>query len=216
MIKKLAGLCVLAVVATACETEPKSKPAEESKPAPAAATSDGATGGAVGAAAISVTPGVAGGTVEHVVQATATVTAVDAASRKVTLRAPDGPAATFNASEAVRNLDQLKVGDKVNATLNEQVVVLVGPKRDSGTNYGSVVTRAPKGARPGAIAAEVFEVVAGVSAIDTATRKATLKFDDGQTLDVDIRPDVDLSKYKVGDSVTIRVTQQLKLLVENP
>ena len=38
----------------------------------------------------------------------------------------------------------------------------------------------------------------------------------GQTARVAIRPDVDLSKYKVGDSVTIRVTQQLSLLVANP
>ena len=170
----------------------------------------------MGAAAVTVTPGVAGGTVAHVVKATATVTAVDAKSRKVTLQAPGGPPATFTASDAVRNFDQLKVGDKVNATLNEQLVVLVGPKREPGTNYGGLVTSAPKGAKPGVIAAEVFEVVADVSAIDTAKRKATLKFDDGQTIEVDIRPDVDLSKYKVGDSVTIRVTQQLKLLVESP
>jgi Cu/Ag efflux protein CusF len=211
MIRNVIGLFVLAIVATACNSEPTSKaPAPEPK---AAVTP---SGGAVGAAAVTVTPGVAGGTVEHVVKATATVTAVDATTRKVTLQAPGGPPATFTASDAVRNFDQLKVGDKVNATLNEQLVVLVGPKREPGTNYGGLVARAPKGAKPGAIAAEVFEVVAEVSAIDTASRKATLKFDDGQTVDVDIRPDVDLSKYKVGDSVTIRVTQQLSLLVETP
>ena len=217
MIRNVIGLCVLAVLATACNSDQTSKQpaaAEEPKTSPSAVASD--AGGAVGAAAVTVTPGVAGGTVAQVVKATATVTALEPTSRKITLQAPGGPPATFTASDAVRNFDQLKVGDKVNATLNEQLVVLVGPKREPGTNYGGVVARAPKGAKPGAIAAEVFEVIADVSAIDTANRKATLKFDDGQTVGVDIRPDVDLTKYKVGDSVTIRVTQQLTLLVETP
>jgi hypothetical protein len=104
----------------------------------------------------------------------------------------------------------------VNATLKEQLVVLVTPKREPGTAHAALLARAPKGAKPGAIAAEVFEVVADVTAIDAAKRTATLRFQDGKTVNVAIRPDVDLSRYKVGDSVTIRVTQQLTLLVDAP
>ena len=40
----------------------------------------------------------------------------------------------------------------------------------------------------------------------------TLKFADGRTHTVPVRFDVDLSRYKVGDSVIIRVTSTLSVL----
>jgi len=64
--------------------------------------------------------------------------------------------------------------------------------------------------------ADMYEIVASVKSIDSANRTAILQFSDGQTRTVHVRPDVDLSRYKVGDSVVIRVTSALSVLVENP
>ena len=79
-----------------------------------------------------------------------------------------------------------------------------------------MVALAPKGAKPGGIMAETTQVTAKVTAIDTEHRQATLQFDDGTTQTVAVRPDVDLSKRKVGDKVVIRTTEALAITVEKP
>jgi hypothetical protein len=43
-----------------------------------------------------------------------------------------------------------------------------------------------------------------------------LKFADGTTRQFLVRPDVDPSRYKVGDRVVIRVTSSLSLLAARP
>ena len=50
------------------------------------------------------------------VKATATVTAIDAATRYVTLKMPDGKDKTLKCGPEVKNFDLIKVGDKVNFT----------------------------------------------------------------------------------------------------
>ena len=75
---------------------------------------------------------------------------------------------------------------------------------------------APKGAKPGGIMAETTQVTAKVTAIDAEHHKATLQFEDGTTRTVAVRPDVDLSKRKVGEKVVIRTTEALAIPVEKP
>jgi Cu/Ag efflux protein CusF len=195
-------------IAVSCASDKK----EESKAADASkASADRATG----ASGMTYTPGVAGGTLDETITGTATVAAIDKTSRKVTLTTQDGKA-SFTAPPEMQNFDQLKVGDKVTATLHEKLVIFVDEGRDPAAVHAATLSRAPKGAKPGAIAAESFEVVSTVKSIDQKTRVATLQFVDGQTRAIKVRPDVDLSKYKVGDSVVIRITQQLTLLAEKP
>jgi hypothetical protein len=47
----------------------------------------------------------------------ATVTAIDQSTRMVTLKGPKGDSVTFKASEEVRNLAQVKVGDEVKSPI---------------------------------------------------------------------------------------------------
>jgi hypothetical protein len=140
------------------------------------------------------------------------VNSVDLATRKVTLATENGNTATFTAGPEVKNLAQLHVGDKLNATLLQQLIVYVRREGDqpSGT-YAAAIASAPKGAKPGAVVAEAYEVIAVVTAIDPESRLATLKFLD-KTRTVKVRPDVDLARYKVGDTVVIRVNTMLSVL----
>ena len=171
---------------------------------------------ATGSTAVSYVPGEAGGVAARVIKGSATVSAIDPATRKITLTTDEGSRATFTAPKEMHNFDQLRVGDKVNATFNEQLVVMVGQGLEPGATHAAAVGRAPKGAKPGAIAAETFQAVGTVKSIDAAKRMATLQFAGGDTATVPIRKDVDLTKYKAGDNVVIRVTQQLTVLVERP
>ena len=121
----------------------------------------------------------------------------------------------FTAGPEIQNFDQIHVGDKVNVTIAEKLVVFVrgGDDADPTVTHAAALATAPKGAKPGAIVAEGYEIVANVKAIDSDARTATLEFSEGQTRVVKIRKDVDLSKYKVGDNVVIRVTETIAVLV---
>ena len=168
-----------------------------------------------GSRTVTVQPGEAGGVVEDKFTVSALVSDVQKSSRRVTLTASDGTKSTFTAGPEIRNFDQLHVGDKVTATISERLVIFVrSGGQDPSITHSAELARAPQGAKPGAMASESYEVVAVVKSIDSTKRTATLGFADGQTGTVHVRPDVDLSQYKVGDNVVIRVTATLSLLVE--
>ena len=73
---------------------------------------------------------------------------------------------------------------------------------------------APKGAMPGSIVAETIRMTATVTAIDAEARTATLKFEDGSTKTVAVRPDIDLTQHSVGEKVSFQITQMVALSVQ--
>jgi Cu/Ag efflux protein CusF len=161
--------------------------------------------------------GVPGGVIVQTYKVTATVAAVDAASRKVTLTMADGSKTTVKAGPEVVNFDQIQVGDQVKATVAEQLVVFVR-KNGEPANDGeaAAVGLAPVGAKPGVVMANTVEVTGKVEAIDLAHRKATLRFPDGTSQTFKVRKDVDMTKGKIGDEVVFRTTEALAISVEKP
>ena len=162
-------------------------------------------------------PGVPGGVFVETYKNTATVTAIDAATRKVTLVTKDGRMDTFKAGPEVINFDQIRIGDQVKATVTEQVAVYMAKDNPPASEgEASLVALAPKGAKPGALMANTVQVTAKVTAIDLKHHKATLKLPDGTTKTVAVRPDVDLTQRQVGEEVVIRVTEAVAIAVEKP
>jgi hypothetical protein len=214
----LAGLVVLCAAVAGCSSNNKPEPATPAaQPAPAAKPM--ASGGVSKTRVMDVEPGVAGGVIEDTSTVAVKVVEVDRATRKVTLADDAGNKASFVAGPEIRNFDQLHVGDKLTATLKDRLTVYVRPAGAgdaAGATYAAAVAAAPKGAKPGGIVAESYEVIATVSDIDTAKRIATLKFADGSAHPVEVRPDVDMARYKVGDNVIIRVTSALAVLATQP
>ena len=161
--------------------------------------------------------GVAGGVKIETRRETATVTGIERATRKVTLVTKDGAKQTFTAGPEVANFAQLEVGDQVKATVTEQLVVFVRePGQPSDDGAAAAVALAPLGEKPGALMASTVEITAKVKAIDTKHRKATLLFPDGTTKTFPVRPDVDMTKHRVGDEVVIRATEAIAVSVEKP
>jgi hypothetical protein len=161
--------------------------------------------------------GVPGGGVVATYELMASVAAIDKASRKVTLVDAAGIKKTVKAGPEVINFDQIRVGDQLKITATEELVVYVAGAGETPSDGGAqLVALAPKGAKPGGIMAETTRVTAKVTAIDAAHHKATLQFEDGSSRTVPVRPDVDLSKRKVGDSVVIRITEALAIQVTRP
>ena len=177
---------------------------------------EGRLTGEAGAAA-SVVEGVPGGSVVQTYELTATVTAIDKASRKVTLMGRDGIKQTVKVGPEAINFDQIHVGDQLKLTVAESLVVYVAGEGETPTDSAAqLVALAPKGAKPGGIMAATTKVTARITAIDAEHRKATLQFEDGTTRTVAVRPDVDLAKRKVGETVVIRITEALAIAVEKP
>jgi len=192
-----------------CNSEKKAEKTESTAPK-STSSGDAVT-------SVAIEPGIAGGIVEQQFTATATVSDIEPFTRKVTLTSSDGRRGTFTAGPEIRNFDQLHVGDKVNATFTERMVVyVVGSGQEASAAYTSALATAPKGAKPGAIVSESYEVVAKVRSINTAKRTADLQFVDGDILTFPVRSDVDLSRYKVGDSVVIRITEAMSVVAKAP
>ena len=168
-----------------------------------------------GSSSTAYTPGVPGGVMVQTVELTATVAAIDKATRKVTLVSPDGIKKTVKAGPEVINFDQIRVGDQLRVTVTEELVVEMGEPGD--TDRGAaLVALAPKGAKPGGIIAEAVQITGTVTAIDAAKRTATLKFEDGTVKTFPVRSDVDLAKRKVGEKVLFRFTEMVAIKVEKP
>ncbi|HET6488582.1 MAG TPA: hypothetical protein VFG28_02380 [Syntrophales bacterium] len=159
-----------------------------------------------------------GAAVIDVAKVTATVEKVDYATRMVTLKGPKGNMVTFKAGDAVKNLDQVKVGDKVVAQYLESVAVFVRKSTDPpSAGEADMVGVAPKGAKPGMVMVETDEVTAKVEAVDLKARTITLMGPEGKTKKFKVDKSVKaLDKLKKGDDITLRVTKALAIDVMKP
>jgi len=161
--------------------------------------------------------GVPGGTVVETTEVTATVSAIDAPARKVTLVAKDGKKTTVKCGPDVINFDQIRVGDVVKATVTaELTVAMANAAAAPAAGSAAVVILAPKGAKPGALVAETQQYTARITAINLKKRQATLLFPDGTTRTFTVRQDVDLSQRKVGEDVAFQVTVATAISVKKP
>jgi hypothetical protein len=150
------------------------------------------------------------------VVATATVKAIDPATRTITLEASDGDTRTIKCGEEVRNFDQVKVGDQVKAVAIERLCVSVGKAGSPSVGDGALIARAPRGNKPGIIIGRTEQVTAKVEAVDAANQTVTLSGVEGQSKPIKVSRDVDLSSIKAGDEVTLRLTRGVALWVQSP
>lgn len=161
--------------------------------------------------------GVPGGTTINTYQVTATVTAIDRNSRKVTLLAPNGAQSTVTCGPDVVNFPQIEVGDQVKANVTQQIVVSArGPGEPANDSAVGTLALAPIGDKPGGAAVGTVEITATVKAIDTDNHTATVQFPDGSVTTFKVRPDVQLGNHKVGDLVVFRTTDSIAISVEKP
>lgn len=159
--------------------------------------------------------GVPGGVTTQVEQVSAVVSAIDPAKRSFTLEDAQGHRRSFTAGPEMINFPQLKVGDKVNATVAvEQVVYLREPGAASEDGAAGLVATAPEGSKPGMLVADTVEVTAVVKAIDSKRHTATLEFADGTRKTVQVRPDVQLKDEYLNSQVVIRLSSALAIRVE--
>lgn len=140
------------------------------------------------------------------------ITAVDPASRSVTLTMSDGSTLTTKVSQAVANLGTSKVGDTVVIGVEEKrTFVLSGPNTKTPGNRDTTVTAVgTRGGTAGAVAADKSITTWWVTAVDPAANTISLVDPAGgqvRTFPVQGAAErANLSRVKPGDSLTLIAT----------
>jgi hypothetical protein len=152
-------------------------------------------------------------TVEH----QATVVAIDAINRKVTLQSRRGEPEVVKVGEGAVNFENIRVGDEVRAVLIEETAVTLIPGgAPESTGEAMAVSLAPEGGRPGVVVADTVETTATVVGIDGHARTVTLQFMDGRVREINVGKNRDLTKVGLGDSVRIQFTEAIAISVTKP
>jgi len=153
----------------------------------------------------------------RVISDTATVEAIDVATRQLTLKGSDGHTATFDVDEQVKNLPQVQVGDHVVVDYIEGLAAsIVRPGTAPGVEMERASDAAKPGEKPGIAGAHRITLVAVVEEIDENAPSVTLRGPTGHPLEIKVRDPDDLNKVKVGETVQITYTQALAVSVHKP
>ena len=140
-----------------------------------------------------------GFTVE-VVQDPAPVTSVDASQRTITIKRTDGVAKIYAVGPKVKNFDQVKAGDQVKVTVEDELAI-----------YILLDGRLPDGTT-----AETLGVNAKVLWVDPSYRLMTLQYPNGQSEKFKVELGAKLQEMAPGDDVVVKPKEVTTLRIEKP
>jgi Cu/Ag efflux protein CusF len=174
--------------------------------------------GMIAAAALVSTPGMAMAQSKEVMSEIKTqsgvVEAIEAQSRSVTIRKPDGTVVTTVPGPEVKRFEEIKVGDKVNARYYENLVIRVKPPGEPAVDADVKDAIASGQTLPGGTKARQRTLTCTITAIDLATPTITFTSANGWKYTSKVRDKSNLDKVKVGDKVDIIWTDALLVSIE--
>jgi len=165
-----------------------------------------------GGAVVGKGPGVAGAA--QTVKLTATIAAIDAATRAVTLKGPEGRELTVTAGPEVRNFAQMKVGDRVDVEYLEALTIELkkGSTAPIARTEQAGAAGAKPGERPAGLAGRQVTVTAEVIGLDATTQTVTLK-GPRRTVELKVRDPEQFKLVAKGDRVEATYTEAVAVVV---
>ena len=154
-------------------------------------------------------------TKQNKVTVTATITAIDQATRSVTLRAENGDEDTFTVAPDVTRFNQLKVGDKISATYYESLAFQVRKAGAAGTPPSDAVAGGRIKEVPGAAVGTQQTRTVTVKAVDPSAGTITVVAQDGRTMTRKVQDKKNLEGISPGDRIDITYTQALVVAAES-
>lgn len=217
----VAVVALLTTVMTACESTKK-----ETAEAPGAAA-DGsvATMSPSSQGPVFTTTQLGGSplSVEESVRAevTARVSAINQATREVTLEGPSGRTIRFVADPEIQRLNEVRVGDMVRVEYVASLLAeLRPPTPDESANPITIVDvagRAAPGSTPAADAISATRVVTTVEAVDVPRMQVVLRGPLGDLTTVKARNPDNIRKLRAGDTIVLFLTEGVGVsLVKTP
>jgi Cu/Ag efflux protein CusF len=145
----------------------------------------------------------------------ARVAAIDPGSRRLDVLLADGRIMGLVAGSDVRRLDQVRVGDVIDVTFVESLVLEL--RKNGGATVarseGTDMRRGPSGSAPSAVRQTDVTIIADVVAVDEALGTVTLRGPKA-TMALRIRDPKQLALVKPGDQVQATYTEAVAVSID--
>ena len=165
-----------------------------------------------GAAVVASEPGKAA--VAKVVEASATVVAINPKTRVITLKGAGGRTMDVEAGDEVKNFSQIRVGDNVKVQYREALTIeLKKTKADASASATAVVGTAAPGAQPAAAAGAQITVIADVVAVYPKKSTISLKGPAGNVVELKVQNPDHFKVVKKGDKVEVVYSEAVAIAV---
>lgn len=144
-----------------------------------------------------------------IISTEATVAAINHRTRELTLKGQGGETIGVTVSDEVKNLSQVRPGDRVTVDYLEAVTVDVFRAGEvlPGTRLLASAQTAAPGERPAALATSEAAVVAVIEAVDEANELVTLRLPGNRPKTVKVGNPAILTRLNVGDKVATVFTR---------
>jgi hypothetical protein len=149
---------------------------------------------------------------------TASVEAIDQASREVTLKGPLGNSVTFTVDKRVKRLGEVKVGDLIRADYYVSFAAELRPPTAEEEKTPLVMLdaagKAPPGTSPAAGGLRRFKVVTTVEGLDRPTQTITVKGPRGNLVTARVADPSRLTQMRIGENIVVTYTEALAISLE--
>lgn len=150
------------------------------------------------------------------IEKTGTIQSIDKDARRMVVKG-GGKTATLRVSDAVKNFDQLEVGDTVKLYYTESIAVSMATPGSAGeATLDTMTATAEPGERPGVVDAEMLTVNVEFIAYNPNNHVATVKTLDGERFDVEVDPEMrDFAAARTsGEVIEVQMLSAIAVIVE--
>ena len=139
----------------------------------------------------------------HTVTINGTVETIDQAKRVVKIKTSDGKYESIDVPQSATRFNELKVGDKVSITYNNNVSAKVKPAGEADVDTGSATSTAGQQAQPGGTAVVQRTMTTTITALDKSASSISFAGPNGFKYTRRVVDPTVFDKVKVGDKVDI-------------
>jgi hypothetical protein len=147
---------------------------------------------------------------------TATIEAIDKATRTVTLKGPKGNSIDVKAPDEMEGFNSLKVGDQVTATYFAAVALHVRKPGEPAPPAEPTTTTVRKDRTPGSETRRQQTFRATITAIDPKAPSVTVRGAQGRVVPLMVNDATQLQNVKVGDTIDVTYYESMLVKVEPP